>query len=47
VISNEMVMAIPGASSSAQAVKNAASMDIKLSDDEKNLLDEISKRCTK
>ena len=47
IISNESVFAIPGASSSAQALKNAASMDIKLSDDEKQLLDEMSKRCIK
>jgi aryl-alcohol dehydrogenase-like predicted oxidoreductase len=47
VISDEAVVAIPGASSSAQALKNAASMDIKLSDDEKHLLDEMSKRCMK
>ena len=47
IISDEAVVAIPGASSSAQALKNAASMDIKLSDDEKHLLDEMSKRCMK
>jgi aryl-alcohol dehydrogenase-like predicted oxidoreductase len=47
VISNEAVVAIPGASSSAQALKNAASMDIKLSDEEIHLLDEMSRRCMK
>jgi aryl-alcohol dehydrogenase-like predicted oxidoreductase len=45
VIADEAVVAIPGASSSAQALKNAASMDIKLADNERHLLDEMSKRC--
>jgi aryl-alcohol dehydrogenase-like predicted oxidoreductase len=43
LISDECVVAIPGASSPAQAVKNAASMEIKLSDDEMHLIDETSK----
>ncbi len=47
VISDESVLAIPGASSPAQASRNAASMDIKLSDDEIRVLDEVSKRCKK
>lgn len=47
LISNELVVAIPGASSSAQAVRNAASMDINLSDEEMHLLDEMSRRCKK
>jgi aryl-alcohol dehydrogenase-like predicted oxidoreductase len=47
VIADNAVLAIPGASSSAQALKNAASMDIKLSDDEKQLLDEMSTHCMK
>jgi aryl-alcohol dehydrogenase-like predicted oxidoreductase len=47
VISGEAVVAIPGASSSAQALKNAASMEIKLSDDEIHLLNEMSKRFMK
>ena len=45
IISNEAVVAIPGASSSTQAAKNAVSMDIKLSEDEMKLIDETSKRC--
>jgi aryl-alcohol dehydrogenase-like predicted oxidoreductase len=47
VISDETVVAIPGASSSAQALKNAASMEIKLSNDEIHLLNEMSKRFMK
>jgi aryl-alcohol dehydrogenase-like predicted oxidoreductase len=47
IISHESVFAIPGASSSAQALKNAASMDIQLPDDEKQLIDEMSKHCIK
>ena len=46
-ISDEAVLAIPGASSSAQARTNAASMEIKLSDEEMHLLYETSKRLVK
>ena len=45
VIVDEAVVAIPGASSSAQTAKNAISMKLKLTDDEVHLLDEMSKRC--
>ncbi len=47
LISSETVLAIPGASSPAQAARNAASMEIKLSDEEMHLLDEMSRRCKK
>jgi aryl-alcohol dehydrogenase-like predicted oxidoreductase len=45
VIIDDAVVAIPGASSSTQALKNTASMEIKLSDDEIQMLDEMSRRC--
>ena len=47
VISDQAVVAIPGASSPAQALLNAASMEIKLTNDETDLLDEMSKRLLK
>jgi aryl-alcohol dehydrogenase-like predicted oxidoreductase len=47
VISQQAVVAIPGASSPAQALLNAASMEIKLTNDETDLLDEMSKRLLK
>jgi aryl-alcohol dehydrogenase-like predicted oxidoreductase len=47
VISDQTVVAIPGASSSAQALLNAASMEIKLTSEETQHLSEMSKRILK
>jgi aryl-alcohol dehydrogenase-like predicted oxidoreductase len=47
IISNETVVAIPGASSTSQAISNTAAMEIRLSDEEIQLLDMMSKRCRK
>jgi aryl-alcohol dehydrogenase-like predicted oxidoreductase len=47
VIADQAVVAIPGASSSSQARSNAASMEIKLTTDEMQHLDEMSKRVLK
>ena len=47
VISDQAVVAIPGASSPAQALLNAASMEIKLTTDETQHLNEMSKRTLK
>jgi aryl-alcohol dehydrogenase-like predicted oxidoreductase len=47
VIAQENIVAIPGASSPAQALLNAASMDIALSSNELLMLDEMSLRCGK
>ena len=41
----ELVVAIPGASSAAQAMQNAKSMEIVLTQDEMHSLDEVSRGC--